>query len=58
MGHWLLIFMDLYSGYNHIPMYGLDEEHAIFVIDQRLCCYKFWTEELHTKASEKFSSNR
>lgn len=27
-GHELLSFMDAYSGYNQISMYGTDEDHA------------------------------
>lgn len=37
--------MDVYSAYNQFPIYGPNEEHAVFVIDQGLCCYKFWTEK-------------
>lgn len=32
--------MDVYSGYNQIPMYLADEEHASFIIDRGLYCYK------------------
>ena len=30
-GHELLSFMDVYSGYNQILMYELDEEHTSFI---------------------------
>ena len=40
IGHKLLSFMDAYSGYNQILMYKPDEEHASFIIDHRLYCYK------------------
>ena len=39
-GHELLSFMDAYFGYNQIPMYEPDEEHASFITDQGLNCYK------------------
>ena len=39
-GHKLLIFMDVYSGYNQIPMYELDEEHTSFITDCGLYYYK------------------
>lgn len=31
--HELLNFMDAYSGYNNISMYGLDEEHTTSVMN-------------------------
>ena len=39
-GHKLLSFMDVYSRYNQIPMYKLNEEHTFFIIDLGLYCYK------------------
>ena len=39
-GHELLSFMDTYSGYNQILMYLPDEEHALFITDRGLYCYK------------------
>ncbi|XP_074373641.1 uncharacterized protein LOC141713990 [Apium graveolens] len=38
-GHALLSFMDAYSGYNQIPMYGPDQEHRSFITDRGLYCY-------------------
>ncbi|XP_074336100.1 uncharacterized protein LOC141673268 [Apium graveolens] len=38
-GHALLSFMDAYSGYNQIPMYGPDQEHTSFITDMGLYCY-------------------
>ncbi|XP_022853744.1 uncharacterized protein LOC111375176 [Olea europaea var. sylvestris] len=38
--HELLSFMDAYSRYNQIPMYGLDQEHTSFVTDRGLYCYR------------------
>ncbi|XP_074323995.1 uncharacterized protein LOC141660915 [Apium graveolens] len=38
-GHALLSFMDAYSGYNQIPMYGPDQEHTSFITDRRLYFY-------------------
>ncbi|XP_074351891.1 uncharacterized protein LOC141691044 [Apium graveolens] len=38
-GHALLSFMDAYSGYNQIPMYGPDQEHTSFITDKGLYCY-------------------
>ncbi|XP_074371492.1 uncharacterized protein LOC141712443 [Apium graveolens] len=38
-GHALLSFMDAYFGYNQIPMYGPDQEHASFITDRGLYCY-------------------
>ncbi|XP_022856148.1 uncharacterized protein LOC111377303 [Olea europaea var. sylvestris] len=35
-GHELLSFMDVYSGYNQIPMHPADEEHTSFIIDRGL----------------------
>ena len=39
-GHQLLNFMDAYSWYNQIPMKPKDEEHTLFITNQRLYCYK------------------
>ena len=36
IGHELLVFMDEYSGYNHIPMYPPNEEHTSFITDRSL----------------------
>ncbi|XP_074374821.1 uncharacterized protein LOC141715244 [Apium graveolens] len=38
-GHALLSFMDAYSGYNQIPMYGPDQDHTSFITDRGLYCY-------------------
>ncbi|XP_074336645.1 uncharacterized protein LOC141673809 [Apium graveolens] len=38
-GHALLSFMDSYSGYNQIPMYGPDQEHTFFITDRGLYRY-------------------
>ena len=38
-GHALLSFMDSYSGYNQIPVYGPEQEHTSFIIDRDLYCY-------------------
>ena len=38
--HELLSFMDVYSGYNQIPMYEPDEEHTFFITDRGLYYYK------------------
>ncbi|KAL8148773.1 hypothetical protein AgCh_005948 [Apium graveolens] len=38
-GHALLSFMDAYSGYNQILMYGPDQEHTSFITDRGLYCY-------------------
>lgn len=38
-GHALLSFMDVYSGYNKIPMYEVDQENTSFIIDRGLYCY-------------------
>ncbi|XP_074342880.1 uncharacterized protein LOC141680595 [Apium graveolens] len=37
--HVLLSFMDAYSGYNQIPMYGPDQEHTSFITNRGLYCY-------------------
>ncbi|XP_074378676.1 uncharacterized protein LOC141720227 [Apium graveolens] len=37
--HALLSFMDAYSRYNQIPMYGPDQEHTSFITDRGLYCY-------------------
>lgn len=39
-GHELLSFMDIYSGYNQIPMSLIDEEHMSFITDQGFYCYR------------------
>ena len=39
-GHELLSFMNVYSGYNQIPMFPLDEKHTSFITDRGLYCYK------------------
>ena len=39
-GHELLSFMDVYSGYNQIPMFSRDEEHTAFITNRGLYCYK------------------
>jgi len=38
-GHEILSFMDAYSGYNQIPMYGPDQDHTAFITDRGLYCY-------------------
>ncbi|KAL2480937.1 Ribonuclease H [Abeliophyllum distichum] len=38
--HKLLSFMDAYSGYNQILMFGGDEDHTSFITDQGLYCYR------------------
>ena len=39
-GHELLSFMDAYSGYNQIRMYGPDELKTAFTTDRGLFCYQ------------------
>ena len=39
-GNQLLSFMDVYSGYNQIPMHVSDQEHTSLIIDRGLYCYK------------------
>ena len=39
-GHGLLSFMDAYSGYNQISMYGPDQAKTAFITDRGLYCYK------------------
>ena len=39
-GQELLSFMDVYSGYNKILMYELDEERTSFTTNRGLYCYK------------------
>jgi len=39
-GHQFLRFMDVYSGYNQIPMNPGDQEHKSFITDWGLHCYK------------------
>ena len=36
----LLNFMDVYSGYNQIPMHVLDQEHTSFITDRSMYCFK------------------
>ncbi|XP_074322981.1 uncharacterized protein LOC141659938 [Apium graveolens] len=38
-GHALLSFMDAYSGYNQILLYGPDQKHISFITDRGLYCY-------------------
>ncbi|XP_052172223.1 uncharacterized protein LOC127788152 [Diospyros lotus] len=38
--HQHLSFIDVYSGYNQIPMNPTDQEHASFITDRGLYCYK------------------
>ena len=40
VGHELLRFMEVYSGYNQILIYEPDEEHTSFITDRGLYCYK------------------
>ena len=40
MGHKVLSCMDVYSGYNQIPMYDLDQKHTSFITDRGMYCYK------------------
>ena len=40
VGHELLSFMDTYSSYNQIPMYGLDQEYTSFITDRGIHYYK------------------
>ena len=39
-GHQLLSFMDMFSGYNQIKMYEVDQEITSFITSQGLFCYK------------------
>lgn len=39
-GHAFFTFMDIYSSYNQIPMYVLDEEHISFITNRGFYCYK------------------
>lgn len=39
-GHELVSFMDVYSGYNQIPMHPDDEEHTSFITDRGLYYYR------------------
>ena len=39
-GHPLLSFMDAFAGYNQIRMVSEDEEHAAFVTNKDIYCYK------------------
>lgn len=38
-GRQLLYFMDAYSSYNQIPMFGADQETTSFITDQGHFCY-------------------
>jgi hypothetical protein len=40
VGHGLLSFMDVFSGYNQIRMHPADQEKIAFITDQGLYCYK------------------
>lgn len=39
-GHQTLSFMDAFSGYNQIKMYGPDQEKIAFITDRELYCYR------------------
>jgi len=39
-GHNFLSFLDAYSGYNQIPMYGPDRPKMTFIIDRANYCYE------------------
>jgi len=39
-GHNLLSFLDAYSGYNQIPMYGPDRSKTAFITDRANFCYE------------------
>ncbi|KAH9802528.1 hypothetical protein KPL71_001423 [Citrus sinensis] len=39
-GHALLSFMDVFSGYNQIPVFEQDEESTVFISNQGLFCYR------------------
>ncbi|XP_027927842.1 uncharacterized protein LOC114184730 [Vigna unguiculata] len=39
-GHNFLSFLDAYSGYNQIPMYGPDRSKTAFIIDRANFCYE------------------
>jgi len=39
-GHNFLSFLDAYSGYNQIPMYGPDRSKTTFITDQANFCYE------------------
>ena len=39
-GHNFLSFLDAYSGYNQIPMYGPNRSKTAFIIDQANFCYE------------------
>jgi len=39
-GHKLLMFMDAFSGYNHIQMAEEDQEKTAFITSHRLYCYR------------------
>ena len=40
VGHKLLSFMDIFSGYNQIRMDEVDQEKTSFITSQGLFCYK------------------
>ncbi|XP_017416505.1 uncharacterized protein LOC108327297 [Vigna angularis] len=39
-GHRMLSFVDAYTGYNQIPMYGLDREKTTFITERANFCYE------------------
>ena len=39
-GHNFLSFLDVYSGYNQIPMYGPDRSKTTFITDRANFCYE------------------
>ncbi|KAL2465956.1 Protein FAR1-RELATED SEQUENCE [Abeliophyllum distichum] len=51
-GHELLSFIDAYSEYNQIPMFGPDEEHSSFITDRGLYYYKESSHTIQTKPDE------
>ena len=42
-GHYILSFMDAFSGYNQIMMDPLDQEKTVFITEEGLYCYKVMT---------------
>ena len=40
VGHGMLSFIDVFSGYHQIPMFQLDEEKIAFVTPHGLYCYR------------------
>ncbi|XP_022891925.1 uncharacterized protein LOC111406782 [Olea europaea var. sylvestris] len=58
VGHELLSFMDAYSGYNQIPMFGPDEESTSFITDRGLYYYKMMPFKLkNTRATYQMLVN-